>query len=100
MIALNRKIMLGNHPLLFLKVQRIIPALMPSINKNITRSPRRNYRRQTMCETRGGGGQGIRPLPLKNHKNKGFFSNSGPDPLKNHKAAKWRFTGGPMMALF
>ena len=26
------------------------------------------------------------PLPLKNHKNIGFLSNTGPDPLKNHKA--------------
>ena len=30
---------------------------------------------------RGGGGQGVR-TPLKNHKNMGFLSNSGPDPLK------------------
>ena len=54
---------------------------------------------------------GVRRLsgtpPLKNHKNIGFLSNTGPDPLKNHKTAKpafnngppfkWRFTGGPMM---
>ena len=53
------------------------------------------------------------PLPLlKNHKNIGFLSNTGPDPLKNHKPAfnvepssarqrspfKLRFPGGPMMA--
>ena len=25
---------------------------------------------------------------LKNHKNIGFLSNTGPDPLKNHKATK------------
>ena len=55
--------------------------------------------------------------PLKNHKNKGFLSNTGPDPLKNHKAErpafsvgqlsayqgneslKWRFASGPMIAL-
>ena len=34
------------------------------------------------------GGQGVRtPPPLKNHKNIGFLSNTGPDPLKHHKAA-------------
>ena len=30
---------------------------------------------------------GSRPT-LKNHKNIGFLSNTGPDPLKNHKATK------------
>ena len=59
------------------------------------------------------------PYPLKNHKNKGFLSKSGPDCLKNHKTTnsafnvhvghhrpanetpfKWRFAGGPMMAHF
>ena len=66
------------------------------------------------------GGTGVRtapPHPLKNHKNIGFLSNSGPDLLKNHKATKpaiqfwdiistpakrhlkkWHFAGGPMMA--
>ena len=56
------------------------------------------------------------PPPLKNHKNIGLLSTTGPDPLKNHKASKpasmlghhphtseppfkWRFAGGPMMAL-
>ena len=30
----------------------------------------------------GGGGQGFQtPPPLKNHKNIGFLSNTGPDPL-------------------
>ena len=33
------------------------------------------------------GGQGSVP-PLKNHKNIGFLSNTGPDPLKNHKDTK------------
>ena len=32
-----------------------------------------------------GGGTGVAPLPLKNHKKIGFLSNTGPDPLKNHK---------------
>ena len=75
-----------------------------------------------MCGSRGGGGggggrwSGPRPL-LKNHRNIGFHSNSGPDPLKKHKATKsalnvgplaartrnrhlnfkWRFAGGPML---
>ena len=63
-----------------------------------------------------GGDRGSGP-PLKNHKNKGFLDNTGPDPLKNHKATKpefnvepstarqqnaikWRFAGVPMMAYF
>ena len=31
------------------------------------------------------------PPPLKNHKNIGFLSNTGPDLLKNHKATKPAF---------
>ena len=41
----------------------------------------------------GGGGQGSGP-PLKNHKNSGFYSNTGPDPLKKHKATKPIFNVG------
>ena len=59
------------------------------------------------------GGPDPPPHPLKNHKNKGFLSNTGPDSLKNHKTTKpafnvgsssasqqntWCFAGGPMMA--
>ena len=41
------------------------------------------------------GGQGIRTPPsLKNHKNIGFLSKTGPDPLKNHKATKPAFNVG------
>ena len=36
--------------------------------------------------------------PLKNHKNIGFLSNTGPDPLKNHKATKPAFNVGPSSA--
>ena len=37
-----------------------------------------------MCGPRGGGGgQGARTSPLKNHKNIGFSSKTGRDPLKN-----------------
>ena len=36
--------------------------------------------------------------PLKNHKNLGFLSNTGPDPLKNHKATKPEFNVGPSSA--
>ena len=60
---------------------------------------------------RGTGGPGS---PLKNHKNRGCISNTGPDPLKSHKATKpafnveqslarqgkWRFAGRPMIAHF
>ena len=67
-----------------------------------------------MCGSRRGGGRGSGP-PLENHKNIGFFSNTGPDPLKivklpsqlsilghNRHASetpfKWRFAGGPKRA--
>ena len=46
---------------------------------------------------RSRGGQGVR-TPLKNHKNIGFLSNTGPDPLKNHKATKPAFNFGPLSA--
>ena len=36
-----------------------------------------------MCRSRGGSGAPDPPPPLKNHKNKGFSSNTGLDPLKN-----------------
>ena len=58
------------------------------------------------CHMRGfrGGNRGSGP-PLKNHKNIGFLSNTGPDPLKKitkpssqHSIFKWRFAGVPMMA--
>ena len=39
------------------------------------------------------GGQGVR-RQLKNQKNIGFLSNTGPDPLKNHKLP----SPGPMQA--
>ena len=35
------------------------------------------------------------PPPLKNHKNIGFSSNTGPDPLKNRKATMPAFNVGP-----
>ena len=50
-----------------------------------------------MGGSRGGGGQGVR-TPLKNHKNIGFLSNTGPDPLKNHKATKPTFNVGQSSA--
>ena len=43
-----------------------------------------------------GGGTGG-PYLLKNHKNIGFLSNTGPDPLKNHKATKPAFNVGPLL---
>ena len=39
-----------------------------------------------------------RGRPLKNHKNIGFLSNTGPDPQKNHKATKPVFNVGPPSA--
>ena len=38
----------------------------------------------------GGGGRG-HGSPLKNHKNKGFLSNTDPEPLEIHKATKAAF---------
>ena len=35
---------------------------------------------------------------IKNQKNVGFLSNTGPDPLKNHKATKSAFNVGPSSA--
>ena len=41
------------------------------------------FSHKTACaDPEGGGGQGVR-TPLKNLKNIGFSSNTGPDPLKN-----------------
>ena len=45
----------------------------------------------------GGGGQGLR-APLKNQKNIGFLSNTGPDSLKNQKASKPAFNVEPSSA--
>ena len=44
---------------------------------------------------RGGRGSGS---PLKNKKNIGFLSNSGPDPLKNYEATEPAFNVGPSSA--
>ena len=43
---------------------------------------------------------GLDPPPplLKNHKNIGFHSYTGPDPLKKHKATKPGFNVGPSSA--
>ena len=43
------------------------------------------------------GGQGVW-IPLKDHKNIGFLSNTGPDPLNNHNATKSAFNVGPLLA--
>ena len=45
-------------------------------------------------EVGGGGGGG----GLKNHKNIGSLSNTGPDPLKDHKSTKPEFSVGPSSA--
>ena len=49
---------------------------------------------KAMRGPRGGTG-GPDPLPLKNHKNIGFLSNTGPDPLNNYKASKPAFNVEP-----
>ena len=45
------------------------------------------------------GGRGSGP-PLENHKNKGFFSKTGPDPLKIVKLPSQLSTLGHNRALF
>ena len=45
----------------------------------------------------GGGGQGVQTT-LKNHKNIGLSSNTGPDPLKDREATKQAINGGPSSA--
>ena len=46
-----------------------------------------------------GGDRGSRH-PLKNHKNIGFLSNTGPDPLTKCKANKPSFDDGPKLEIF
>ena len=54
--------------------------------------------RANMAGSRGGGGGSGSGPPLKNHKFKGFPSNTGPDPLTNHKATKPAFNVSPSSA--
>ena len=51
--------------------------------------------RITWADPEGGGGKGLDPPPLKNHKNIGFLSNTGPDPLYRLKATKPVFNVWP-----
>ena len=53
--------------------------------------------RATYADPEGGGGGGG-GTPLKNHKNIGLLSNSGPDPLKNYEANEPAFNVGPSSA--
>ena len=56
-------------------------------------------RKDPNCTKRGpSSARQLPPPPLKNHKNIGFLSNTGPDPLKNYKAAKSAFNVGPSSA--
>ena len=48
-----------------------------------------NKQSTSMCGSRDG------DRGLKNHKNIGFLSNTGPDYLKNHKATKPALNVGP-----
>ena len=48
------------------------------------------------AETEGGTGGPDPPPPLKNHTNKGFLSNTGPDPLKSQVSIQcWAFIATP-----
>ena len=60
---------------------------------------------QACADPEGGQGFQTPPPSLKNHKNIGFLSSTGPDPLKfsksqSYQAIKSRFAGGPMLAHF
>ena len=54
------------------------------------------------------GFRGVDPHPLKNHKNIGFLSNTGPDPIKNTKLPSQhsmlghhrRADDGPLLVVF
>ena len=54
--------------------------------------------KQQPCADPEGGNRGPDPPPLKNHKNIGFLSNTGPDPLKNYEATVPAFNVGPSSA--
>ena len=43
---------------------------------------------QSCADPEGGGGQGFRTSILKNHKDIGFLSNTGPNPRKTKKTIK------------
>ena len=93
-------------------------AVQPRMKESFTNRPKyQNFVAHALIQR--GGGRGSGPPTLKNHKNIGFLSNTGPDPLKikklpsqhstcgHHRPApvsktpfKWRFAGGPMMARF
>ena len=49
-----------------------------------------------MCVSREGDRGSI--SPMKNHKNIGFLSNTGPDSLEDYKATKPEFNVGPLSA--
>ena len=51
----------------------------------------------TYADPKGGGGAGVR-THLKNNRNIGFLSNTGPDLQKNHKATKLAFNVWPSSA--
>ena len=64
---------------------------------NIAKYELRVRSQHIACADPEGGGQESGP-PLKNHKNVGSLSNTGPDPLKNHKTTKPAFNVGPSSA--
>ena len=74
----------------------VVP-IMASKSLKMLRFLKHQFQSKNVLIQRGGGGS--RPLlPLKNHKNMGFLSNTGPDPQKNHKAIKPAFNVGPTSA--
>ena len=75
---------------------------MPQSPTHHYQRKRRHIRTQTKKDTLAdleGGTEGLDTPPhthtLKNHKNIGFQSNTGPDPMTNHKAIKPAFNVGP-----
>ena len=76
--------------------KRLIPIIAPMFYKSAENDLiSRIFRSQPCADPEGG--QGVRtPPPLKNHKNIGFLSNSGPDPPKNHEATEPAFNVKPL----
>ena len=74
----------------------IIVKLMNVVQKKAIASRACVHVYRACADPEGRGGQGVRtPPPLKNYKNIGYSSNTGPDPLKKIAATKPAFNVGP-----
>ena len=70
-----------------------VDGVQPCMKESFTNRPKyQNFVAHTRIQRGGGGGRGSRPPPppLKNHKNIGLLSNTGPDLLKIKKLPSQR----------